>query len=145
MKALILKNVVVQIVENPFPVAPSLIWVDCEENTKTGWLYNPDTGEIAPEPEPEKTQEQLIEEYKEGIQAHIDATALSRAYKNGLSCTSYLNSSVDLWKSEAQTFILWRDSVWSYVLGELNKLQNGERPVIPFDEFLKELPTIGWP
>ena len=40
MKALILNNKVVDIVEQEFPVHSSLTWVDCDDTVRTGDDYN---------------------------------------------------------------------------------------------------------
>jgi len=32
-----------------------------------------------------------------------------------------------------------------YVLGELPKFLNGDRPLIPLEQFISEFPVISWP
>ena len=39
MKALILENKVVDLVETEFEVHPSMTWVDATQNCKVGWLF----------------------------------------------------------------------------------------------------------
>ena len=39
MKALILDNAVVDVVEKEFEVHASLTWVDCDDSVKVGWSY----------------------------------------------------------------------------------------------------------
>ena len=40
MKALILENKVVDIQATEFEVAPTMIWVDCDDTVKVGFSYN---------------------------------------------------------------------------------------------------------
>ena len=40
MKALIHENMVCQIEETEFPVAPPLIWVECGDDVETAWTYD---------------------------------------------------------------------------------------------------------
>lgn len=145
MKALLLNNKVVQIEAEEFPVAPILMWVECPDNCQVGWIYNPQTQEFAPEPIPEKTPDEVLEEYRQALQGHVNSVAREKDYENALSCASYVVSTNEVWKAEAEAFIAWRDSVWLYVLGELPKFENGDRPLIPVDEFILELPVLMWP
>ena len=50
MKALIHENSVVQIEASEFPVAPSLIWVDCDDDVETGWSYDGSSFSAPPGP-----------------------------------------------------------------------------------------------
>lgn len=43
MKALILNNNVVQVVEEEFEVHESLTWVDCNDQVQAGWTYDGET------------------------------------------------------------------------------------------------------
>jgi hypothetical protein len=79
------------------------------------------------------------------IQVLIDTTAQSRTYADGVAASSYANSSNVIWKAEAEAFILWRDSVWVYAYTELPKFASGERPLIPIEQFMQELPQMQWP
>jgi len=100
------------------------------------------TVEEVPPPEPGPP---TLEDYRIAIQTHIDATARQRDYDGGVSCASYVNSTNPQWAAEAQAFVAWRDSVWSYAFQELAKVENGEREQPTIDEFLSELPQIEWP
>jgi hypothetical protein len=143
MKALIFKEKVVQVEEIEFPVAKDLVWVDCPNDCVPGWIY--ENGAVHAPIIPQKSIEDILNEYRGEIESFMNSVAYERGYQTALSCISYLNSSVDLWASEAKAFLSWRDSVWSYILGEIEKLRNGQREVISFDDFSKEFPTIGWP
>lgn len=96
----------------------------------------------------QKQQEQvnvIVAQYRAAIQSMIDQTANERRYDDGNSLATYVNSTVPEWAAEAQAFVLWRDQVWMYSLGELEKVRNGERGVPSAREFLKETPKIAWP
>ena len=50
MKALIQEGRVCQIEASEFPVAPSLIWVDCGDDVETGWSYDGSSFSAPPGP-----------------------------------------------------------------------------------------------
>lgn len=85
------------------------------------------------------------DDYKDAVQAHIDAVARSRNYSDGVSLASYVASTVSGWAAEAQTFVAWRDSVWAYAYGELEKVVMGVRQQPSVAELIAELPAIAWP
>lgn len=58
MKALVHENKVVQVEAQEFPVHPSMQWLDCPEDVKTGWSYI-DSQFIAPPVETGPTIEEL--------------------------------------------------------------------------------------
>lgn len=86
-----------------------------------------------------------VEEYRRAIQLRIDATAQSRRYDSGVTCSSYLGSTNDGWAAEAAAFVSWRDAVWGYAYGELAKVQAGDREQPSVEYLLAELPAINWP
>lgn len=64
MKALILDNLVVQVAEEEFEVAPTLTWMEAPADCEYGWILKDDVLS-APPAEPEKTYDQRRrEEYK---------------------------------------------------------------------------------
>lgn len=85
-----------------------------------------------------------LKEYTKEIQNHIDTVAKSKNYENGFSCATYVNSTIPQWKAEAETFIIWRDSVWSYAYQELEKVQSNLRDQPTVQELIEELPNIQW-
>ena len=74
MKALVFKNIVEQVEESEFPVSDEMIWMDCTDECKSGWLLE-DGVLIAPPSPPEKTYDekrkkeyqQIFGEYLDGI------------------------------------------------------------------------------
>lgn len=79
------------------------------------------------------------------IQLHIDATAKSRGYADGVALAGYSTSAIPTWAAEAASFIAWRDQVWVHAYTELAKVQGGQRAVPTIDGLIAELPTIKWP
>ncbi len=78
------------------------------------------------------------------IQAIIDSTAQFKGYGDCVSCLTYINSSVILWKNEAIAISEWRDSCWKYAYNLLDIAQRGG--AIPaIDEIINGLPIIVWP
>lgn len=81
-----------------------------------------------------------------GVQVHIDQTAQSKGYENGVSLATYVPSTVATWRAEADAFIPWRDSVWAYTYETLAKIEAGEiSPPATVYEFIGWLPPIVWP
>lgn len=95
---------------------------------------------VAPPPPPP-----TLDDYRYAIQAHVDATAQERQYDSGVTCASYVNSTVTTWAAEAAAFVSWRDAVWAYAFAELAKVEANERPQPTVDDFLAELPAMVWP
>lgn len=96
----------------------------------------------------QKQQEQIgaiVAQYRAAIQSLIDRTANERQYDDGSSLASYVNSTVREWATEAQAFVVWRDQVWAYALGELDKVKSGQREQPSVEDFLAELPAFEWP
>lgn len=85
------------------------------------------------------------EDYAAAVQAHIDATAKSREFNDGVTAATYLTSTIPRWKADAEAFVSWRDMVWAYSYGELDKVMTGQRPQPTIADFINELPAVSWP
>jgi len=113
----------------------------------TAWVIIPDP---QPEPEPEPTPEEIAaaakEAFRQAVQAHVDVTAQSRMYENGMSLAGYVSSAVPQWQAEAQAFVAWRDSVWLFVFGLLAQIEanEAEPPESPA-ALVALLPAMEWP
>lgn len=107
-----------------------------------GDTYDPLTQTFSktPVPPPVYTEQ----DYANAIQKHIDATAQSKQYSDGISLASYDSSTNPTWASEAQIFIAWRDAVWAYAFTELDKVKNNQRTQPSIEDFISELPQISW-
>ncbi|MBA4797010.1 MAG: hypothetical protein H2043_06380 [Rhizobiales bacterium] len=86
-----------------------------------------------------------VEDFESAVQAHIDNTAQSKLFRDGVTLASYTASTNPQWSAEALAFVSWRDAVWSYALVELEKFQSGVRGAPTPAEFCNELPLLKWP
>ena len=53
---------------------------------------------------PQPSMEVIKKMYEDAVQAHLDATAQSRGYDDTYTCLSYLNSTDEVWRTEANIF-----------------------------------------
>lgn len=83
--------------------------------------------------------------YGRAIQAYVDATARAREYNDGVTCASYIASTIPGWAADAAAFVSWRDLVWDYAYTQLRLVQAGQRAQPTVAELIAELPTISWP
>ena len=74
----------------------------------------------------------------------IDITAQSRGYKDGMYCSSYVQSTNLYWAAEAKAFISWRDLMYAYAFQIFSYVQN-EKPIQTQEEFEAGFPKIMWP
>jgi hypothetical protein len=85
-----------------------------------------------------------LDDYRRAIQAHIDATARSRDYGDGVACASYVASAVPQWQAEALAFVQWRDAVWLHAYQGLAAHDPSEPPPAIAD-VVAGLPAMEWP
>jgi hypothetical protein len=136
-------NVAVWDGEAPWEIAEGQTAVeDIDGVASPGILYE-DGAFVLPDP-PEPTPP-TIDDYRIAVQSHLDATAQSRQYDNALSLSTYVTSTIEAWRAEAEAFVSWRDAVWSHALAELAKVMAGERPQPTIEDFIAELPGLAWP
>ncbi len=86
-----------------------------------------------------------LDAFSVAIQKHVDTTAKSRGYADGMALAGYSASTIPAWAAEAAAFISWRDQVWIYAYTELAKVQGGQRATPTIDGLIAELPAITWP
>lgn len=91
-----------------------------------------------------RTAPPTLADYEAAIQAHIDATAGQRGYSSGVSCASYVASTVLAFAAEAAAFIAWRDAVWISVHAQLASVQSGA-PAPTVRGLVAALPAMEWP
>jgi hypothetical protein len=75
----------------------------------------------------------------------LDIVAQERKYNSAISCASYVSSTIPEWKAEADAFVSWRDSVFTYTISQVQLMKSGQRSVPTFEEFKTELPAMVWP
>lgn len=112
------------------------------EEAAPGWTWSDLAGFLPPAAPPPPVDAAA---YRIAIQSLIDGAAQARGYDSGLTCASYLGSTVTLWAAEARALVDWRDAVWSHALAELARVEAGERPQPGVDDLLAELPPLAWP
>jgi len=87
----------------------------------------------------------FINDYLKQLASVIDDVARQRNYDSSISCVSYLNSTNLTWKIDADTFNVWRDSVWNYLYAQQVLILNKTRPIPTVAQLNAELPVIVWP
>ncbi len=142
MKALIYKNKIIQIEPEAFPVHESMSWIEAPQGCQPGWVLI--DGQWQPQPLPNLTKEQLINDYQQSLQDHIDIKAQEKDYLDGNSCASYANSTISEWSNQAHIFIAWRDACWQYAYVVLNNYRDNVENSPSIDEFIANAPTINW-
>ena len=82
--------------------------------------------------------------YERAVQAHLDETAQSRGYDDAYTCISYQQSTDEVWRTEANIFLAWRDAVWRRCHEILNAFTAEEIPQPTVEEVIATLPKINW-
>lgn len=85
-----------------------------------------------------------IDDYKNAVQAHIDAVARAKDYDSGISLAGYKGSAVDAYAGDADAFTTWRDPLWLNVFGILADVQSGAIPQPTIPELIAMLPAPPW-
>lgn len=106
------------------------------------WSVDWQTGAVTAQPPPPVEVEAA---YAAAVQVHIDATARSRGYSDGVALASYATSTVPTWATEAQAFVAWRDSVWVQCYQTLAAVQQGQQTAPTIGALIAALPQISWP
>jgi len=145
MFALVFQNKVIQIEMQSFPVCDEMIWIDCTNlpDCDIGWdCYN---NILTPPLIPIPTYEEIFFTYQSNIRGLFDQKANERRYDSTLHCLSYLNSSNDNWKSEAQVFNIWRDQSVEYLINVETEVLEGHMPIPSYEDLIAGLPVLNWP
>lgn len=119
----------------PAEVTQEYVWQNGEY--WLGWIPDP---EPLP-PTPEQQMQQLVAQFTEAIQVHLDSEAQAKGYDNIVSACSYAGAP-NPFQTESIQFITWRGNVWAYCYAELAKVQSGQRPVPKLQDFINELPSF---
>lgn len=90
------------------------------------------------------TAEQRIREIQNAVQNVLDSKAQEKLYDNGFAIASYASSTKERYRTEAQTFIAWRDNVWDKCYEILNLFETGEIEMPTVEYVLERLPTLEW-
>ena len=92
----------------------------------------------------EPTGEEIKVAIINAVQAKLDEACKTKGYDNGFACASYATSSVPSFKSEAESFIEWRDTCWCLCYDLLEKYLQGSIPRPTVDDVLNKLPNMEW-
>lgn len=94
-----------------------------------------------------------LEDFRAGIEAHLDAVAREidpatgqPRFGSAHSASTYVTSTVPQWKADAEAFVAWRDAVWVYAYTAFAEVSAEQRlPPESVATFIAELPMIQWP
>lgn len=112
-----------------------------------GWiLVEGETPVWPPLPSPEEIIQRIYNESVINTQQILDDFAKTRGYDSILSACSYVTSTVDKFRIEAQYCVESRDSMWATLYQIMNDVQVGNRPIPDnWDAVFQELPALQWP
>lgn len=83
----------------------------------------------------------VVTEYTNAAQAALEVVAKSWGYDSVISICTYVNSTVQQFKSDAETFIEYRDSFWLSANNIKISVQNGAAMPLTSAEFVAMLPA----
>jgi hypothetical protein len=86
----------------------------------------------------------LLEEYKQAIKGLLAEKARSKDYDSEQSIASYAVSTNLVWKREAQQYIEWRDTVWSYAYDVLARVESNKIEPPSIEDFIDSAPKLKW-
>lgn len=86
-----------------------------------------------------------VDDYAAAIEAHTNAVARVRGYRDGDRLASYVGSTNAVWAAEAHAFAAWRDGVWAHAYAQMAAVEAGQRPQPSVADLVAELPVISWP
>jgi hypothetical protein len=124
-----------------------MLWTDGNNNFAVG-DFCPDGWRVA------TTQEQVAYQsspdtaaLEQAVQAWLDKTAIANGYSSLASCSSYYNSGVTQWATDAKAAVAWRDAVWQACYALFAQYQAGQIVTPDAASLLAQLPqaaTYGW-
>lgn len=85
-----------------------------------------------------------VEDYEREVDRYLLRTANEKGYDNAYTCLSYLNSTNQKWKHEAEVFNSFRDSVWVKCHEILDGVTEGRINQPTISEVIAALPVIEW-
>lgn len=106
-----------------------------------GWLSAGNT----PLPVDPPSNDKILAELTNAIQAHMDTKARERNYDGILSLCTYATSLNAKFSAEGQAGVEWRDACWAKGYAIMNDVLTGERAIPTVDELIAEMPEFTWP
>lgn len=96
-----------------------------------------------PAPKP-KTNDEIIFELTQALEAHYDAIAQTKRYDNRFTCALRAGYTGPF-QAEGIAFAQWMDTCNAYGYQVMSDCLNNLRPVPSSEELIAELPLIVWP
>jgi hypothetical protein len=122
-------------------------WFDTEADAAkyqpTAILITDEEAAILTAPPPPTPQEQL-KAIEQAIEKHMDEVAQSKKYDNRDSCRLYAGYT-NPFQAEAIAFGQWVAQCWVASNQAQADIANGLRTIPTPEEYIAELPTMGWP
>ena len=88
--------------------------------------------------------EDLQAKYTRLVQDYMDKAVQARGYDDVFTCISYVDSTDEIFRREAQAVLAWRDKVWRMWYEVLAEVNAGKRAVPSEAELLAMLPKLEW-
>lgn len=88
--------------------------------------------------------EDLQKKYTKLVQNYMDKIVQARGYDDVFTCISYVDSTDEIFRREAQAVLAWRDKVWRLCYDILAEVNAGRRAVPSESELLAMLPRLEW-
>ena len=116
-------------------------FIEAPNSVVCGFLY--ENGVFTQPLPPEKTAQEIKQEYEQQLDSYIDSVAQSKGYDNRI--TASLRASYEgPWQQEGIIFAQWMDSVYVSAYQVLSDVENNVRELPTFETLVSELPTITW-
>jgi len=93
----------------------------------------------------QERRDALLQQLTNAVQAYLDAGAQERAYDNIFTLCTYATDPNPRFSAEGKAGVAWRGEVWETCNTILNDVLAGARPEPTKEEFIAELPALGWP
>lgn len=88
--------------------------------------------------------ENLQQKYTKLVQNYMDKAVQVKGYDDVFTCVSYVDSTDEIFKREANIVLAWRDKVWRMCYEVLAEVKAGKRAVPSEAELLAMLPKLEW-
>ena len=99
--------------------------------------------EFLPAPD-EETDEAIVKRVQDSIQSMLDKKAHEKLYDDSKSLMTYIFSTNDRFRADAEKFNRWRDDCWSKPWTILDDYHDGKRPKPTFQDVMNEVPEFDW-
>ena len=86
--------------------------------------------------------EDLQAKYTRLVQDYMDKAVQARGYDDVFTCISYVDSTDEIFRREAQAVLAWRDKVWRMCYEVLAEVNAGKRAEPSEAEMLEMLPKL---